>query len=82
MRILGDLWSNILGKTEQYVKTSREKVGRLERTNGDNVIISFGSFDIENKWVVKYTVTLNKNDISYISKEEMIAELNKIMRNG
>lgn len=66
---------------EKYVKTTRGKVGRVEKEIGSTVVISFGSFNSKGKWVKKYEVTISQSDIiGNISKDQVMRELTIMKR--
>lgn len=76
-------FKSLIGIAEtNFVKTTQDKIGRIETRNPkiNSLQISFGSFDSEGVWKIKKKVTISNNSIkSFLTKEQAIRELDNII---
>lgn len=70
----------LIGSEKKFAITSKGKVARIEKITNQQVLISFGSFDIENKWVIKKLTLVTIDTITKkINKAEAKASLKRII---
>lgn len=89
---MNDLWISLIHKVKtllnlnnnQFVKTTKGKVGRLESRNKslNNITISFGSFADNGQWIIKNKITISDNNIlCTLTKEQCARELTSLLTN-
>lgn len=78
-----DLWAGLVQWVSsffnpKFVKTTKGKVGRVERHNKKTgtLSISFGRFDHNGNWIIKNVITISDINVqAHLNKEECAREL-------
>ena len=86
---MSDLWAGFSQwlntflnlNNNKFVKTTKGKVGRVEKHNRKvgTLSISFGRFDSKGNWIIKTIITISAVNVqAYLNKEECARELSII----
>lgn len=65
----------------KFVKTTKGRVGRVERHNKKTrtLSISFGSFNSKGNWIIKNIITISDSNIqAHLNKQECARELHNL----